>query len=221
GRHGEPIDMRGVIDIALCAARTDADGAGSSIDPHAFHHRHVDHQSTVDATKAWPVVPASADRDLEIVLPCKIHRGDNVSSVGASRNQYGTLVDHPVEETPNSIIVGIPLPDDGTTHVADEGFGGHGFAYVLLFPHMIGQLVRSLPAIGSTGLVMVGIELQQSRAMLWITRYSTPQIPCPLVSNRVHEMVLAHFNQARADIAAVKGVDEYPHDRTSAVWPCV
>ena len=57
--------------------------------------------------------------------------------------------------------------------------------------------------------------------MLWITRYSTPQIPCALVSNRVHEMVLAHFNQARADIAAVKGVDEYPHDRTSAVWPYV
>jgi hypothetical protein len=111
-------------------------------------------------------VPASADRDLEIVLPCKIHRGDNVSSVGASRNHYGTLVDHPVEETPNGIIVGIPLPDDGTTHVADEGFGGHGLHDVLLFPQMIGQLVRSLPAIGSTGLIMVSASIDRLQQLL-------------------------------------------------------
>ena len=82
GRHGKPVDMRGMVDIALCAAATGPVGAGSGIDPHAFHHRHVDHQPVVDTTKARPVVPASADRDLEIVLPCKIDRSDNVSDVG-------------------------------------------------------------------------------------------------------------------------------------------
>ena len=105
----------------------------------------VDHQPVVDATKAGPVVPAAADRNLEIVLPCKIHRGDDVSSVGASRDHYGPLIDHPVVETPDSVVVGVPLPDHGTTHVADEGFGGHGLHDVLLFPQMIGQLLRSLP----------------------------------------------------------------------------
>jgi len=82
GRYGKPVDMRGMVDIALCAAATGPVGAGSGIDPHAFHHRHVDHQPVVDTTKARPVVPASADRDLEIVLPCKIDRSDNVSDVG-------------------------------------------------------------------------------------------------------------------------------------------
>jgi len=56
---------------------------------------------------------------------------------------------------------------------------------------MIGQLVRSLLAIGSTGLIMVSAS----------TRYSTPQIPCAPLSNRLHEMVLAHSNQARSDMA--------------------
>jgi len=82
---------------------------------------------------------------------------------------------------------------------------------------MIGQLVRSLPVIGSPGLEKgLGIDrLSPEIAMLWITGYSTLQIPCALVSDRLHEMILAHFNQARPDIAAVKGIDEYPHDRTS------
>src|SRR6202051_3424052 len=84
GRHGQPVDMRGVVDIALRAAGTDADGAGGGIDPHAFHHRQVDHQPVVDTTKAGPVVSASADRGLEIVLPCKIDGSDNVSDVSAS-----------------------------------------------------------------------------------------------------------------------------------------
>ena len=133
GRHGEPVDMRRVVDIALRAAGTDADGAGGGIDPHAFHHRHVDHQPVVDTTKARPVVPASADRDLEIVLPCKIDRGDNISDVGTSRNYRGTLIDHPVVEAPHSVIIGIHWPDDRAAHVADEGFGGHGLHDVLLF----------------------------------------------------------------------------------------
>jgi hypothetical protein len=130
--------MRGMVDIALCAAGTGPDGAGGGIDPHAFHHRHVDHQPVVDTTKARPVVPASADRDLEIVLPCKIDRSDNVSDVGAPRNHDGTFVDHPVVETSHCVVVGVHSPHDRAAHVADEGFGGHSLHDVLLFHTMIG-----------------------------------------------------------------------------------
>jgi hypothetical protein len=83
-------------------------------------------------------VPASADRGLEIVLPCKIDRSDNISDVGASRNHHGTLIDHPVVKAPYSVIVGIYWPDDRAAHVADEGFGGHSLHDVLLFRTMIG-----------------------------------------------------------------------------------
>jgi hypothetical protein len=83
-------------------------------------------------------VPASADRDPEIVLPCKIDRSDNVSDVGASRNHHGTLIDHPVVEAPHSVIIGIHSPENRTAHVADEGFGGRSLHDVLLFYTMIG-----------------------------------------------------------------------------------
>ena len=133
GRHGEPIDMRGMVDIALGATGADADCAGGGINSHAFHHRHVDHQPVVDTTKTWPVVSASADRDLEIVLPCKNDRSDNVSDVGASCNHHGTLIDHPVVEAPHRVIIGIHSLDDRAAHVTDEGFSGHGLHDLLLF----------------------------------------------------------------------------------------
>jgi len=103
--------MRSVVDVALRAAGTDADGAGGGIDPHAFHHRQVDHQPVVYTTKAGPVVPASADRGLEIVLPCKIDGSDNVSDVGASRNHLGTLSIIRCRGS-YSVIIGIRSPDD-------------------------------------------------------------------------------------------------------------
>jgi hypothetical protein len=78
-------------------------------------------------------MPASADRDLEIILPCKIVRSNNVSDVGAPRNHHWTLIDHPVVEAPHCIIIGVHPPDDWAAHVADEGFGGHGLHDVHLF----------------------------------------------------------------------------------------
>ena len=137
--------MRGVVDIALRAAGTDADGAGGGIDPHTFHHRKVDHQTVVDTTKARPIVPASADRDPEIVLPCEIDRSDNVSDVGASRNHHGSFIDHSIVEAPYSIIIGIGAPDDWAAHVADESFGGHGLHDILLLYTIIGWSLSLLP----------------------------------------------------------------------------
>jgi hypothetical protein len=119
----------------VCAAGADANGAGDGIDAHAFHHRHVDHQPAIDATKAGPVVPTSADGNSEIALPCKIDCSDNVSDVGATRNHHGTLVDHPVVEASHCVIVGIHWPDNRTAHVADEGFGGREVHDFLLLPH--------------------------------------------------------------------------------------
>ena len=146
--------MRGVVYIALRAAGTNADGAGGGIDPHAFHHRHVDHQPVIDTAKARPIVSASADRNPKIVLLCKIDRSDNVSDVGASRNHLGALIDHPVVEAAHSIIVDVRSPDDGAAHVADEGFSGHGLHDFLLFHTMIGQLgLRLLPLLGSRRLL--------------------------------------------------------------------
>ena len=110
--------------VCLSAAGTNADGAGGGIDPHAFHHRHVDHQPVIDTAKARPIVSASADRNPKIVLLCKIDGSDNVSDVGASRNHLGALIDHPVVEAAHSIIVDVRSPDDGAAHVADEGFSG-------------------------------------------------------------------------------------------------
>src|SRR3981189_2977275 len=154
GWHGEPVDMRGVVDVALCAAGADANGRGDGVGVHAFHHRHVDHQPVVDATKAGPVVPTSADGNSEIALPCKIDRSDNVSDVGATRNHHGTLVDHPVVEAPYSVIIGIYWPDDRAAHVADEGFGGRSLHDVLLFHTMIGFL--SLMLLPSSGIGKIG-----------------------------------------------------------------
>jgi hypothetical protein len=102
---------------------------------HAFHHRHVDHQPVVNATKAGPVVPTSADGNPEIALPCKIDRSDNVSDVGATRNHQGTFVDHPIVETSHCVVVGVHSPDDRTAHIANEGFGGQGVHDFLLLPH--------------------------------------------------------------------------------------
>src|SRR5260221_893246 len=106
--------MRSVVDIALCTARADANGAGGGIDVHAFHHRHVDHQPVVDATKAGPVVPTSADGNPGIALPCEIDRSDNVSDVGATRNYCGAFITHPVVETSPSCVAAVHWPDHRT-----------------------------------------------------------------------------------------------------------
>src|SRR2546430_8871046 len=55
--------FRSVVDVALCAAGADANGAAQGIYVHAFHNRHVDHEPIIDATKAGPVVAASRSEE--------------------------------------------------------------------------------------------------------------------------------------------------------------
>lgn len=63
--HGQSERVGGMIDIAGRTASINPNGSACRIYAHAFHHREVDHQSVVATAKAWAIVAASTDAELQ------------------------------------------------------------------------------------------------------------------------------------------------------------
>jgi hypothetical protein len=100
--------MRRVIDVALRAARADANGTFVGIDAYALHHAHVDDQPVLDTAQTRSVVATTADRHAQAVFSGELHRGDDIGHVGAPGDQARVLVDHAVVERAGGVVALVP-----------------------------------------------------------------------------------------------------------------
>ena len=130
GGHGQPKGMRGVVDVALGAARANPRRTGHRIDAHALHGRQVDDEAVVDAGKPGSVMTATANRNAEVIVAPEIHRRHHVGDIDTARDQQRPLVDHAVVELPRVLVGGIATLDKHPAQALAEfrpGFFRLGF----------------------------------------------------------------------------------------------
>src|SRR5205823_14717207 len=81
-RNGKAEELRLSVHVAQRGAAGDTYGPRRRIHVHSSHLRQVDHQATVVHGVAGDVVPASLDRQEEIVVPREV---DGVDDIGGAR----------------------------------------------------------------------------------------------------------------------------------------
>src|SRR5207248_4038780 len=104
--RGQPVGMGGLVELAPGHASAGDDRAGSGVDAGVLHQGEVDHEAALGDGLAGDVVAPASDGDLEIGVATEAHGGGDVGTVHAAGNQRGTLVDQPVVDTPNLVVVG-------------------------------------------------------------------------------------------------------------------
>ena len=85
--HGEPVLVRGGVDLAPEAAAADADGSCLGIDGDRLQQREIADDAVVDAAEAAAVVAAAADRERQVVLARERDRRRDVLGARAPRDQ--------------------------------------------------------------------------------------------------------------------------------------
>ena len=68
-------------------------------------------------------VAATADRDLEVVLARRAHRGLHVGGAAALQDDRRTTVDEPVVDAPDGVVAVVGRQDEGTGDVGAKGGG--------------------------------------------------------------------------------------------------
>ncbi len=127
GRHGIAERVRGVIDIAPCAAAFDAHGLRHRVDANTLHPRQLDHQAVVDAAEAAGVVTAALDGEQHLLLACEVHGGDDVGDISHARDEARLLVDHRVVDLAGFLVTGVGRLDQFAAQTGlERGDGGIG-----------------------------------------------------------------------------------------------
>src|SRR5690349_18344883 len=96
--------MCGVLDVPLRAAGFNPHCARGGVDSDALQAREIDDQSVVTAAEAGPVMPASANRDEQVLLAPEIHGSDDVGCVRAARDEARPFIDHRVVKLASVMI---------------------------------------------------------------------------------------------------------------------
>ena len=109
-----------MIDVAGGASRADPYCPFLRVDSDPFHRREVDYQAVVDTAETRDVVAAAANGDRQLALPAKIHGGDHVTDVGASRNEQRLLVDHGVVQLARPFVFGMIATDQWAAQCLSE-----------------------------------------------------------------------------------------------------
>jgi len=112
--------MSSMVNIARRTPRSDPCRAAPRIDAHTLHHRHVDHQTVIDAAEPRPIMAAAPDSDRQFAVTTEIHGGNNVGGVGTARDEPRPFVDHRVIELACLIIAGVAVANDGSAKVCCE-----------------------------------------------------------------------------------------------------
>jgi len=90
------VDLRFAIYVAEQAAGLRVGHLSLSIDPHAAHERHVEHERAVSRGQAGDVVSASLDAEEEIAFTRELNTRDYVRDAEATRDQRRSVIDHRV-----------------------------------------------------------------------------------------------------------------------------
>ncbi len=109
----------GVVEIAERGPGVDADGAVLRVDGGAAHEREVDDQRVVPDAEPARAVPATADREGDVVLAAEPHARQHVRDVPAAGDRRGPLVDHAVVHRTHLVVARV----GGHDHLAPERGG--------------------------------------------------------------------------------------------------
>ena len=131
-----------MIDITGDAAGADPRRPLRRVNAHALHQREVDDQPVVDAAEPRPVMAAAADGDRQPVVAAEIDRRNDVSGIGAARDQERALIDHRVIELARFIVFRVIASEHRPAEALREF--GDGFV-VHRFPSLIQRPCRVSP----------------------------------------------------------------------------
>src|SRR5215208_7941672 len=117
--------MRRVIDIAPQRAAAGDAGFLFGIDAHVAHRGKIDHQSAVADAEAAGVMTPAANRNDQLVVACEIYRSNDVSHVGAARDQFWTAIDHAVVDLASLVVTRIARGNEAASQAGfQRGNGG-------------------------------------------------------------------------------------------------
>ena len=128
---GEPVLVRGAVDLAPGAPAADAHGPRARVDVDPADRGEVDHEAVVDGAEPGAVVPAAADRDGEVALPrVRQQAGDVVRPRGLG-DERRPAVDHGVVDAARELVAGVATLDHDAAEVRERrGRGGGHLATV-------------------------------------------------------------------------------------------
>ena len=109
---GQPVDLRGAVDLAPGGAGLNAGGSGGGVDVDGPHGGEVDDQAVVADGAARHLVAATADARDGAMVPCDSYGLDDVGHVGAASDDGGVAVDQPVPDPTGLVVGGVITVDD-------------------------------------------------------------------------------------------------------------
>ncbi len=96
--------VRRLIDLAPGTAARHANGARRGVDVNGLHRREIDDQPVVNHRQSGPVVAATTNGYVQLILAGKGHGRRHVSRVGTTDDQRRVLVNHGVVESASIIV---------------------------------------------------------------------------------------------------------------------
>ena len=120
GGHSQSEGMRGMIDIAPCAAAADAHGSRGRIDMNKLDRGEIDHQAIVADSQAAGVMAAAANGDLQVMLTAEVNGRHHVGHVGAFAIKRGLRLDHGVIDLALCVVTRIVRLDQVAPKLAFE-----------------------------------------------------------------------------------------------------
>jgi hypothetical protein len=121
---GEPVLVRGAVDLAPGATAAHVDRAGGRVDGDLAQQREVADDAVVDAPEAWAVVAAAVDRQREALLAREADDPGDLGRVDGPRDQGRPLVDHRVVEGARLVVVRVLGTDQLAREPAELRSGG-------------------------------------------------------------------------------------------------
>jgi hypothetical protein len=104
-RHSEPVKLRLAVELGPGDAALSPRRAGGRVDVNSLHRPEVDHETAVRDGPSGDVVPAAADRDLEIAATGGTNRLDDVGRALTPGDQGRPPVDHRVVHAADLVVV--------------------------------------------------------------------------------------------------------------------
>ena len=112
---GEAVLLGGGVDLSPPRPALDARDRLIGIDVDAVHGAKVDADAGVDDRRARDAVAAAVDGQRHALLTSDVDGGDNIICAGATGDERGLAVDHPVEHRAGVVVPGVARFDELTT----------------------------------------------------------------------------------------------------------
>src|SRR5438876_8503020 len=104
-RRSEAVELGFPIDVGEQAAALNPGSPGSAVDPHGAHQPEVDQDASVGHRLARGAMTAASNGNLQVVLPGKLNRRNDIGGPARPGYERGTLVDHPGPGSTGHIVL--------------------------------------------------------------------------------------------------------------------